>query len=225
MLHSLLVLALPTVLCSSSASGAANPPDASPSAAAFAAPRAHTDSLEAAYASGQTWAAFYAGVNRRRDLWIRNWTNARIAPDILERARAAGPWRILVITEPGCSDSANSIPYIARLVEETPGLELRLVNSTAGRPWMEAHRTTDGRAATPTILILDDAYRIRGCWIEQPVKLQAFWLPVVARGAMSEEVGKKMAWYAEDEGRETLREFVEVLEGAHSGNVICPGLR
>lgn len=225
MLHSVLVLALPAVLCSSSGSGEANAPDTSPSATAFAAPHARTDSLEAAYASGQTWAAFYDGVNRRRELWIRNWTNARVAPDIGERARAVGSWRILVITEPGCSDSANSIPYIAKLVDETPGLELRLVNSTVGRAWMEAHRTTDGRAATPTILVLDDAHRIRGCWVEQPVKLQAFWLPVVARGTMSEEVGKKMAWYAEDDGRETLREFVEVLEGAHSGNVICPGLR
>ena len=225
MLHSLMVLALPAVLCSSNGTGAASAPYASPSDAAFAVPRARADSLEAVYANGQTWAAFYEGVNRRRELWASNWTNARVAPDILERANAVGPWRILVIDEPGCSDSANSIPYIARLVEQTPGLELRLVNSTAGRPWMEAHRTTDGRAATPTILVLDDAYRIRGCWVEQPVKLQAFWLPVVARGAMSEEVGKKMAWYAEDEGRETLREFVEVLEGARSGNVICPGLR
>ncbi|HSJ65402.1 MAG TPA: thioredoxin family protein [Gemmatimonadaceae bacterium] len=224
-MYSVLGLAFPALLCASSEDGAAIAPYMFRSAAAFAAPRARTDSLEAAYASGQTWAAFYDGVNRRRELWVRNWTNARVAPDILERARAAGPWRILVITEPGCSDSANSIPYIARLVAETPGLELRLVNSTAGRPWMEAHRTTDGRAATPTILVLDDAYRIRGCWIEQPVKLQAFWLPVVARGAMSEEVAKKMAWYAEDAGRETLREFVEVLEGARSGNVICPGLR
>jgi hypothetical protein len=225
MLHSLLALALPTVLCSSSATAAASAPYASPSAVTFAPSRAHTDSLEAAYAGGQTWAAFYEGVNRRRELWTSNWTKARVAPDILERANAVGSWRIMVIAEPGCSDSANSIPYIAKLVAQTPGLELRLVNSTAGRPWMEAHRTTDGRAATPTILVLDDAYRIRGCWVEQPRKLQEFWLPVVARGAMSEEVGKKMAWYAEDEGRETLREFVEVLEGARSGNVICPGLR
>ena len=60
------------------------------------------------------------------------------------------------------------------------------------------------RAATPTILVLDDAYRVRGCWIEQPVKLQAFRLPVVARGTMAEEAGKQMAWYAEDAGRETL---------------------
>src|SRR5690606_16813774 len=155
------------------------------------------DSLEHVYEGGQKWDAFYEGVDRRRALWVENWSNARVPAELAARARAAGgPWRILVITEPGCSDSVNSVPYIAKLVEQTPGLQLRLVNSTAGRPWMEAHRSADGRAATPTVLVLDREYRIRGCWVEQPVALQAFWLPVVARGTMAEEVGEKMAWYA-----------------------------
>jgi hypothetical protein len=200
-------------------------PEAARSAFTYTAPVSVTDSLEAVYRGGQHWDAFYAGVGRRRELWVRNWTHARVPEDLAARAlRVGGPWRILVITESGCSDSVNSIPYIAKLVEGTPGLELRLVNSAAGRPWMEAHRTTDGRAATPTVLVLDEEFRIRGCWIEQPVALQAFWLPVVARGTMSEEVDAKMAWYAEDEGRETLREFVEVLEGASRGVPLCRGL-
>lgn len=215
-----MVLSLPAVLCAS---------DARDFVAARTAPAsiviAPDDSLEQVYAGGQTWTAFFDGVNRRRELWNDNWAAAKVPAALADRARAAGgPWRILVITEPGCSDSVNSIPYIAKLVEVTPGLELRLVNSKVGRPWMEAHRSKDGRPATPTILVLDEAYRIRGCWIEQPVALQSFWLPVVAKGTMAEEVGKKMEWYAKDEGRETLREFVEVLEGAHSGNVVCPGL-
>jgi hypothetical protein len=182
------------------------------------------DSLESVYKGGQTWKAFFEGVDRRKELWVQNWAIARVPKELADRARkVSGPWHILVITEPGCSDSVNSIPYIAKLVEETPGLELRLVNSTVGRPWMEAHRSADGRGATPTVLVLDADFKLRGCWVEQPVALQAFWLPVVARGTMAQEVGEKMAWYAKDEGRETLREFVEVLEGAFSGNVVCPG--
>jgi hypothetical protein len=188
-----------------------------------AAPAVVADSLAEVYRRGQSWSTFYDGADQRRELWVENWTNARVPEELASRARRAGPWRILVITEARCSDSVNSVPYIAKLVEEVPGLELKLVNSTVGRPWMEAHRTADGRAATPTVLVLDDEYRIRGCWIEQPVALQAFWLPIVARGTMSQEVGEKMAWYAKDGGREILREFVEVLEGASSGNVVCPG--
>ena len=209
MMHPLMVLALLASPCPGSAAGAASP----------------SDSLREVYEAGQTWESFYEGADRRRELWVRNWTNARVPDDLAARARlAGGPWRILVITEAGCSDSVNSVPYIARLVEGTPGLEMRVVRSAEGRPWMEAHRSPDGRAATPTVLVLDGDYRIRGCWVEQPVGLQAFWLPVVARGAMSENVDEKMAWYARDEGRETLREIVEVLEGARAGEVICPGL-
>ena len=212
MIHSLLTLAVPAVLCTPVTS-----PDFTPA-------RSRSDSLTAVYESGKTWDAFFETVDRRRELWAHSRSVARIPDDLAARARkTGGPWRILVITEPGCSDSANSVPYIAKLVETTPGLELRLVSSTVGRPWMEAHRSADGRTATPTILVLDADYTVRGCWVEQPKKLQAFWLPVVAAGTQAEHVGEKLEWYAKDEGREIVREFVEVLEGAHRGEIICPG--
>jgi hypothetical protein len=222
MMHSLIVLAFPAAIFAPGPSVCLPSPEEAH--CAFTQTVAVTDSLAAVYTRGQTWAAFYEGVDRRRELWIENWTHARVPEDLAARAqRAEGPWRVLVITEPGCSDSANSIPFIAKLVEATPALDLRIVDSTAGRRWLEAHRSPDGRAATPTVLVLDEDFRIRGCWIEQPVALQALWLPVVARGTMSEEIGAKLAWYANDGGRETLREFVEVLEGASSGEVVCPG--
>lgn len=215
MLQPLVVLAVPMLMCTA---------DAGPAAHGSAGPVAMADSLEQTYRTGLDWTSFYDGVDARRELWTRNWTNARVPAELAARARAVGgPWYILVITVPGCSDSANSIPYLAKLAELTPGLELRVVDSTVGRPWMAAHRAPDGRAATPTVLVLDDAYRLRGCWVEQPAALQEFWLPVLARGAATEQVGQKLAWYARDEGRETLREFVEVLEGARSGAIICPG--
>jgi hypothetical protein len=181
--------------------------------------------LEEVYRAGRSWDSFYEAVDARQELWTRNWTSAVVPEELAARARAVGgPWRILVIAEARCSDSASSLPFLARLVEQTPGLEMRVVDSTVGRPWMEAHRSPDGRPATPTVLVLDDGYRIRGCWIEQPAKLQAFWLPAVARGTTAGEAERKLAWYAEDGGRETLRELVEVLESARDGRPICPGL-
>lgn len=219
MIQQLIAFAFPVLVCSPVAASDYSIAEA----IRVAAPALVADSLEEVYRSGQNWSTFYDEADQRRELWVQNWTNARVPEEFVDRARKAGPWRILVITESRCSDSVNSVPYIAKLVEEVPGLELRLVNSTVGRPWMEAHRTADGRAATPTILVLDEEYRIRGCWIEQPVALQAFWLPIVARGTMAQRVGEKMAWYTKDEGREILREFVEVLEGARTGDVVCPG--
>jgi hypothetical protein len=184
---------------------------------------ARVATLEEVYRGGHSWDEFYAGVDARRELWQSSWTHSAVPEDLAARARAAGPWRILIITEARCSDSANSVPYVGKLVEQTPGLELRLVNSAVGRPWMEAHRSPDGRPSTPTILVLDEKFAIRGCWVEQPAALQSFWLPIVARGEASAELNRKMEWYAADAGRETLRELVEVLEGARTGRMICPG--
>ena len=180
--------------------------------------------LAAVYRDGRKWEDFLEDVDRRRELWIDTWRTAVVPERLAIRARGAGEWRVLIITTPACSDSANSVPYIAKLVQQTPGLELRLVDATVGRPWMEAHRSPDGRASTPTVLVLDEQFAIQGCWVEQPAALQEIWLPIVARGAASAELDRKMDWYAADAGREILREIVEVLEGARDGRPICPGM-
>ncbi len=175
-----------------------------------------SDSMRAAFEGGQRWAAFYAGVNRRKETWDRAW--AITVPDsLIARARAAGDWRVLAITEPGCSDSANSVPILARLAEGAANLDLRLIDSKVGKSWMEAHRTSDGRAATPTFLVLDDQYRIRGCWVERPMALQEF----LKRRDSGAEFDSKMEWYVKDEGREIMRELVEMIEAAKTDNPLC----
>jgi hypothetical protein len=35
----------------------------------------------------------------------------------------------------------------------------------------------------------DEGYGIRGCWVEQPAALQAFWLPALTRGEAAAEAG------------------------------------
>ena len=190
--------------------GAEGPPPAA------AIPAVASDSLRAAFEGGQRWAAFYAGVNRRKETWDRAW--AISVPDsLIARARATGGWRVLAITEPGCSDSANSVPILARLAEGATNLDLRLIDSKAGKSWMEAHRTGDGRAATPTFLVLDDQFRIRGCWVERPLALQEF----LKRKDSGGEFDSKMEWYVKDEGREIMRELVEMLEAAKTDTPIC----
>jgi hypothetical protein len=88
---------------------------------------------------------------------------------------------------------------------------------------MNAFRSRDGRAATPTILLLDDEYAIRGCWIEMPASVWEFRQPALERGEAARMLDRKMAWYKEDQGRETLTALMEILEAAQRGEVICPG--
>lgn len=180
-----------------------------------------SDSLREAYVSGATWDEFYSSVRARRSLWQENWSTSAIPDSVISRARRTGPWRILIIAQDNCSDSVNTVPFIARLVAGMPGSEIRIIGQEAGMPLMERFPTRDGRPATPTVLLLDPDFNLRGCWIEQPKKLQEFWLPVLASGTSRENIQKKMDWYKADEGRETVGEIVEIMEAAAAGDRIC----
>lgn len=188
-----------------------------------AAPAVAPDSsLSALYASGDSWDVFLLNARARRAMWEKRWETGTVPADALAQARALpGQWRLLVAAVDGCSDSVNTIPYLARLVAQVPQLEMRIVTPDAGRPFTEAHRTPDGRAATPTVLLLDASGTDAGCWVERPAALQAKAIASRAEGRMGEFLRDKQAWYDEDAGASTVREVVAMIAAAAGGRRIC----
>ncbi|NNE69331.1 MAG: hypothetical protein HKN29_03080 [Rhodothermales bacterium] len=171
--------------------------------------------LKDLYESGQSYAAFLEDAERRKAMWEANTEKAGVPEDLLERAAAVGgTWHLLVIAVDGCSDSANVIPYLAALTDAVDGLEMRIVDSTQGRALMNAHRTPDGRAATPTVLLLDSAFNNAGAFIERPAPLQEWAMTSREELGDAEYLTQKLAWYDEDMGRTTLVEMIEILETA-----------
>jgi hypothetical protein len=181
------------------------------------------DSLRALYESGQTFSEFLAAATGRKELWHANSErSSAIDTSVVAAVRAIrGPWRILAVAVDGCSDSVNTLPYIARLAELVDGLDLRIVNSTAGRAVMEAHRTADGRAATPTLVLLDADWNEVGCFIERPPQLQLFMEANKDAQSASALQGAKMDWYDTDAGRQTLEQVLVMLQGALAGQPVC----
>ncbi|MGQ0648315.1 MAG: thioredoxin family protein [Gemmatimonadaceae bacterium] len=170
------------------------------------------------FESGRSYADFMANAERRKEQWEKNFRAATVPDALLARARAtAGPWKLLVVAVDGCSDSVNTIPYIARLVEQLMGVELRVIGSDEGRAIMEAHRTPDGRAATPTLLLLDGNYEERGSWIERPAELR-LWM-TGQKGKLKDDgiFEGKMKWYDDDKGLKTIEEVVGLMEKALVG--------
>jgi hypothetical protein len=167
----------------------------------------------ALYEQGAAYERFVAGAAVRAEQWRRNSAEAVVADEAVEKLNGLeGRRRLLVVTEASCSDSVATIPYLAKLVERAPDrLEMRLVDSTAGRPVMEAHRTPDGRAATPTVIVLDADGRFLGAWIERPVALQEWHAERKVTNTTRALLPAKMQWYAEDAGRSTVAELVTAL--------------
>ena len=181
--------------------------------------------LAALYASGTDYRDFLAAAEARRDQWRANTERAVVAPDALAAARALpGRWRLLVVAVDGCSDSVNTIPYLAALVEGVASLELRIVMPGPGRPVMEAHRTPDGRPATPTVVVLDAAGNEVGCWVERPKALQDQAVAARAGGTLEQFQRGKQGWYDADAGASTVREVVAVLQAAAAGTPRCDAI-
>jgi hypothetical protein len=182
-------------------------------------PAAADDSLASLYNRGRTFTEFLAAAERRRDTWVRNAAWGKVEAEQLARARQlTQSWRILVVAEDWCGDSANTIPYLATFADSTGGkLELRIVNSTDGKWVMEGHRTHDGRAATPTVIILAADGSEAGCWVERPSEI-ATWMRE-NQGKVNDLMDRKYAWYDEDRGKSTVREILDLIEhaGANQG--------
>jgi hypothetical protein len=173
---------------------------------------------------GVTFRDFLAEADRRVDAWNANYAAGHnLEPDLLASAREIpGSWRLLVVAEDYCGDSANTVPYVASLADALDNLEIRVVDSRAGRGVMDAFPTPDGRGATPTMILIDEGGEPAGCLIEQPRPLQEWWLGEAREiEDQDERFERKYAWYAQDAGASTNAEIVGIMAGAAAGEPVC----
>jgi hypothetical protein len=178
--------------------------------------------LLALHASGQTFADFVAAAKARREGWVGLADTARVSDVLIARARqVGGSWKVLVVAVDACGDSMNTVPWLARLAQDVPGIDLRIVLPAAGRPVQDSHRSLDGRIATPTFVLLDAEGAERGCIVEQPRPLRD-WARA-NRGTVSLDslhVGIR-AFYAANKGEAIVTEAIEMLEAAKAGQIHC----
>jgi thioredoxin family protein len=159
------------------------------------------------YAKGIPFAQFLEAAQELKNDWQGNFANAKIEEASLARARALkGQWRLLVVAEDWCHDSVNTVPYLAKLVEASPDtLSMRIVHKTEGEPVMEAHKTPDGRQATPTIVVLDADGVVKGSISERPAALWEYSKTYSGRN-------ERRHWYEEDQGHHAVTEILDIIE-------------
>lgn len=186
---------------------------ASAAAVAEGVPLANPE-YKAIYDQGIGFSDFLEQARSRRDEWRKRYAAAVLPEELAARMRALPARRqILVVAEDWCSDSAQTIPFIARLAESAGDrLALRVVNSTVGRPVMNAHLTPDGRGATPTVVVLDERGQVVGAWVERASTAQR-WFLEQQKTTMQQPLHEQLVkWYEEDGGRSALAEIASILE-------------
>ena len=175
-------------------------------------------SLEAHWAEALSFEDFLPTAEENADLWPAVWQRARVPADLAERAAAVpGRWHLLVLSADWCGDAVNIVPVLARLAEQVPNLDLRLLDRDEHPDLMDTH-LTDGRSRSiPVVMLLDEDFVERGWWGPRPSELQAWVMEEGMKHEPEERYRLVRRWYARDRGRTTLEEVVGGLEGVARG--------
>ena len=152
-------------------------------------------------------------------LWKGVWRTTAVPDSFLRRvASLGGAWHLLVLSEDWCGDAANSVPVVAKLAEQSPNVDLRILARDRNLDLMETHLTGSSRSI-PVVLVLDEQFNERGWWGPRPRALQDW---VLGPGkAMEQEARYRevRARYARDKGLSTLEEVVATIEAAAAARI------
>jgi hypothetical protein len=169
--------------------------------------------LTLAYARAMPFKSFLATDTTKAALWAaaEERTAATVAAVIKDTPPPAGVWHLLVVAENSCNDALASLPYLARLVEQMPGSELRVLRKVDAEPLLNAH-LFNGRAATPLVLVLDAQFKERGAWVERASHIQNY--VVANEGKMPDDTlwAKVRVMRKEDDGRTPVREVIAIMK-------------
>jgi hypothetical protein len=169
-----------------------------------------TVDYDAIFKQGISYEAFLKDVRARRDEWRARSAGPGVTYDI-KNPHTMPKRSLLIVTEDWCSDSVQTVPYIYLTIKNHPAYTIRIVDSTVGRPILEAHRTPDDRAATPTVVALDEGHQFLGAWVERPAELQTLVLEQQKIKMRREVTEIKTKWYEKDAGRSTVSEVLALF--------------
>ena len=170
--------------------------------------------LKERFLTAPDFAPYAASAKKSADLWLGIYRTAQIPSDLVERAeRLTRHWHLLVLSEDWCGDAVNTVPLLARFVEQVAGIDLRVLARDQNLDIMDTHQSA-GTRSIPVVIALDESFAERGWWGPRPSNLQRW---VRSEGLLldkEDRYRRTRIWYARDRGRTTIEEVLEMLERA-----------
>lgn len=140
-------------------------------------------------------------------LWEGIYNLARVPTWGIAAAAAIPPLHLLVLAEDWCGDASNTIPALAKWVDQAAAAELRILRRDEHPAVMDRY-LTDGARAIPIVIALDAEFRELGHWGPRPTELQAWVMANKGTTPKAELYPRIRRWYSRDRGQATLREVL-----------------
>lgn len=117
----------------------------------------------------------------------------------------------VVITEDWCGDSAQALPYIARIAAASSRIHLQILLRDE-HPDIIDQYLTNGTRSIPKLIGFDKSWNELYRWGPRPRALQEVFIRLKSEGMPKEKIYESLqTWYNNDSGKELEREFMEML--------------
>ena len=118
--------------------------------------------------------------------------------------------RILVIGTDRCSDSAGTIPILARIGAASPKIELRVLDSDANARYHQQFRV-NGKRKTPVVLFLSQDHEELCRWVERPNAAYKVINEGTINAADDQRDGLTKLYSDPEIQRQALNEFISLV--------------
>ncbi|MBU2444702.1 MAG: thioredoxin family protein [Bacteroidetes bacterium] len=135
---------------------------------------------------------------------------SEVIKKVVEKIDTPQLW--MVLTEDWCGDSAQNLPFIAKIAEINSKIDLRILFRDDNLDIMDLYQT-NGTRSIPKLIAFDENGNELFQWGARPAKAQELVNELKSKGISKEEYIEKLhLWYAKDKGNELEKEFIQILK-------------
>lgn len=154
----------------------------------------------------------YTKLNLQRSLRIKKTYNP--SEEIISIVKQIDkPQLWMVLTEAWCGDSAQTLPYIAKIAELSDMIDLRILLRDDNLDIMDQYLTNGTSRSIPKLVAFDDKGNELFQWGPRPKAAQYLVDRWKTEGLSKDEFIEKLhLWYGRNRGKELENEFIELLK-------------
>ncbi len=129
--------------------------------------------------------------------------------------KISSPQIWMVISEAWCGDSAQNLPYIAKIAEHNPLINLRIVLRDSNLDIMDLYLANGTSRSIPKLVAFDENGNELFQWGARPKEAQELVVRLKNQGMEKEKFLEELhLWYGRDRGRTLENELKGILQNS-----------
>ncbi|MBU1094840.1 MAG: thioredoxin family protein [Bacteroidetes bacterium] len=130
--------------------------------------------------------------------------------EIIEAIDHRQTW--LILTEAWCGDSAQNLPYIAKMAELNKNINLIIMERDKNLETMDLYLTNGKSRSIPKLIVFDEEGNEKFQWGPRPKEAQELVNSLNKEGLLKAEINENLHfWYAKNRGKNIEQELKELL--------------